>query len=273
VELQQNLDRIKQQGLGVVAISYDSPAVLKNFADRQHITFPMLSDPESKIIRAYGILNETVPADTPTFGIPYPGTYIVDPQGKVVVKHFEDDFKERVSAADILVRDFGQKAEGAGREVNTRHLRMVSTASTQIARPGHRVALILDIELKPKMHVYAPGVQGYIPIDWSLDLGKAARLHPVSYPPSTMLHLDAINETVPVYRDRFRIVREITFGPEGDLKPLANAAGEVLLKGSFRYQACDDRECFLPQTIPLEWRFRFEGLDRERAPENMRRRP
>jgi hypothetical protein len=273
VELQQTLDRIQQQGVGVVAISYDSPAVLMSFADRQHITFPMLSDPDSKIIRAYRILNETIPPGNPTYGIPYPGTYILDAQGKVIAKHFEDDYKERASASDILVEDFGQKAEGTSSQVETKHLRLVSTASTPIARPGHRIALTLEIELKPKMHVYAPGVVGYKPIDWSLDVGAAARMHPLVYPPSTMLHMDVINETVPVYRDRIRIVREITFGSENDLTPLVSGAGEVLLEGSFRYQACDDRECFLPQTIPLQWRFRFEGLDRERAPENLRRRP
>jgi hypothetical protein len=273
VELQQNLDRFTHQGLGVAAISYDSPAVLKSFADRQHITFPMLSDTDSKIIRAYGILNETVPIGNPTFGIPYPGTYIIDAQGKVVSKHFEEDYKERVSASDILIEDFGQKADGTQSQVETKHLRLVSAASTQVARPGHRIALTLEIEFKPRMHVYAPGVQGYMPIDWSLDLGQAARMHPPIYPVSTMLHLDAINETVPVYRDRIRIVREITFGAENDLKPLVSGVGDLLLKGSFRYQACDDRECFIPQTIPLQWRFRFEGLDRERAPENLRRRP
>jgi transcriptional regulator with GAF, ATPase, and Fis domain len=36
VELQRNLDAIRQQGLGLAAISYDSVAVLKNFTDRQH---------------------------------------------------------------------------------------------------------------------------------------------------------------------------------------------------------------------------------------------
>ena len=45
----------------------------------------------------------------------------------------------------------------------------------------------------------------------------------------------------------------------------------VLLKGSFRYQACDDRECYIPKTVPLEWHFRFEGLERERVPEELQR--
>ena len=43
MELQRNLNAIRQQGLGLAAISYDSVAVLKNFTDRLHITFPLLS--------------------------------------------------------------------------------------------------------------------------------------------------------------------------------------------------------------------------------------
>ena len=82
------MDRIRKQGLGLAAISYDSVEVLKNFADRKHITFPLLSDPESRIIRAFGILNETVKPGTPQFGIPNPGTYVVNAKGTVVAKYF-----------------------------------------------------------------------------------------------------------------------------------------------------------------------------------------
>lgn len=271
MELGREADRIKKQGLGLAAISYDSPAVLKNFADRQRIAFPLLSDPDSKIIRAFGILNETIPPGNALYGIPYPGTFIIDPQGKVVSKYFEDDYRERVSASDILTRDFGQSTESAPGVVDNRHLRIQSTASTAIALPGHRISLILDVDLKPKMHVYAPGVQGYIPIHWTLDAGPAARPHEFNYPPSKMMRLKVIRETVPVYRGHVRIQREITFGPENQLKPLLTPAGELVLKGSFRYQACDDRECYLPVVIPLEWRFRFEGLERERPPEELQR--
>jgi hypothetical protein len=271
VELQRDLDGIRKQGLGLAAISYDSPAVLKNFADRKHITFTLLSDPGSKIIRSFGILNETVPVGNPVYGIPYPGTFIVNPQGKVVSKYFEDDYRERISASDILTRDFGQSAEAAPGVVANKYLSVRSTASTSIALPGHRISLILDIDVKPKMHVYAPGVKGYIPIDWTLDPGVPVKLFPLKYPASEMLHLDAIGETVPVYQDHFRLQREITFGAEDRLKPVVTPDGELALKGSFQYQACDDRECFIPMAIPLEWRFHFEGLERERAPEELQR--
>jgi hypothetical protein len=42
------------------------------------------------------------------------------------------------------------------------------------------------------MHVYAPGVRGYIPIDWKLDEGgPAAKRHSFEYPASEMLHLQS----------------------------------------------------------------------------------
>jgi alkyl hydroperoxide reductase subunit AhpC len=271
VELERNLTAIKKQGLGVAAISYDSVAVLKNFADRQHLTYPLLSDSGSRTIRGFGILNETVKPDTAFYGIPYPGTYIVNAQGKVKSKYFEDDFRERVSASDILIQESGKQADAARRVSETKHLRLAASASTQVARPGHRIVLSLDVTLNPRMHVYAPGVRGYIPIDWKLEEGTAAKPQAFVYPASQMMHLKVIGETVPVYRNRIRINREITFGPEVALKQLLSPAGDLILKGSFRYQACDDRECYIPQTVPLEWHFHFEGLERERVPEELQR--
>ena len=274
MELQRNLGAITKQGLGVAAISYDSVGTLKNFADRQNITYRLLSDPDSKIIRAFGILNESTKPGTLTYGIPYPGIYIVDVQGRVVSKYFEDDYRERQSTAGILARQFGVSASAAQSVTETKHLKITASASNSVARPGLRIALSLDIEIKPGMHLYAPGVQGYIPIDWQLEGGgPAAKRHPFNYPPSRMLRLDVIQETVPVYRGRIRIVREITFGQEADLKTLVSSSGHLAVKGSFHYQACDDRKCYLPQDVPLEWRFTYQGLDRQRVPAELQRKP
>jgi len=274
VELQENLAAIRKERLGVAAISYDSIGALKNFADRQKITYPLLSDPDSKIIRAFDILNETTKPGTLTYGIPYPGVYILDTQGKVVSKYFEDDYKDRVSTADILARQFGASVSATRTVQETKHLQVTTAASNNTARPGLRIVLSLEIELKPGMHVYAPGVQGYIPIDWQLeDGGPATKRHAFKYPPSEMLRLEAIGETVPVYRGHIRIVRETTFGQEAVLKPLVTANGQLIVKGSFRYQACDDRKCYVPQDVPLEWHFKYEGLDRQRAPTEFQRKP
>lgn len=269
--MEENLSKVHEHGLGLAAVSYDSPAVLKNFADRKHITFPLLSDTDSKIIRAFGILNESVRPQTAQYGIPYPGTYIVDPKGIVTAKFFEDDFRERTDASDILTKEFGLRPVSAGGTLEAKHASFTYAASTDTARPGQRITLSVELDLGPKMHVYAPGVKDYIPIEWKMDEGPAAKLHPFEYPPSEKLRLAAIHETVPVYRRRLTIVREVTFGQENALKPLLTADGTLVLKGTFRYQACDDKKCYLPETVPVEWRFHFSGLERERVPADLQR--
>jgi hypothetical protein len=269
--LERNLARLRKRGLGLAAISYDSVAVLKNFAGRQHITYPLLSDPDSAMIRTYGILNDTVRTGTVQFGIPYPGTFVVNAKGVIVSKYFEDNFRERISASDILVRQFGEATAAASGKTETRSLRLTAGSSMQVAYPGERVTISVDLDLKPKMHVYAPGVEGYIPIDWKMEEGPAAKPYPVTYPPPEKLHLKAIQEVAPVYRRHLHLLREITFGQEAAVKPLVSPNGDLVLKGSLRYQACDDRQCFLPETVPLEWRFHFEGMVRERVPAELQR--
>ncbi len=255
----------------MAAISYDSVAVLKHFADRKHITYPLLSDPDSKIIRAFGILNETVPAKSMGYGIPYPGTYVVDTSGKVIAKFFEDDFKERTPTMEILERVGGTlSSPSATREA--KHLRFSSSASTNVVHPNQRVALFVDIDLLPKMHVYAPGVQGYIAIEWKMT-EAAAKFYPVRYPAPEKLRLEVIKETVPVYRGHIRLAEDVVIGSEAQVKPRLNEHGEMVLEGSLRYQACDDHQCYIPETLPLKWTFLFEPLDRERVPAELQHKP
>ena len=121
--MEQNREKIRAQGLGLAAISYDSIAVLKAFADREHIGFELLSDPDSQVIRTYHILNETVDKASPTFGIPYPGTYVLNERGVVTAKYFEDDYKVRDTAASILLRQFGL-APPAHETVAAKHLQL-----------------------------------------------------------------------------------------------------------------------------------------------------
>ena len=124
---------------------------------------------------------------------------------------------------------------------------------------GQRIVLAVNIDLPQKMHVYAPGVQGYIPVDLEVTPSDAMIIHPAVYPPSKILHLDVIKENVPVYTNQVRILREVTIGKAA--KP-----GDLNVDGTFRYQACDDRECFIPETVPLKWTLHVEALDRQRAP-------
>ena len=129
----------------------------------------------------------------------------------------------------------------------TNHLRLSASTSAHRIRPGQRFALTLNIELKPNMHVYAPSVEGYIPIQWSLAPNAAIVAQPVVTPPPHMLHLEAIDETLPVYSGQFRLVRDVSLATDAKVK------GALTIEGTLRYQACDDRMCYVPKTVPLKW--------------------
>jgi len=93
VELESQRDALKRRGLGLAAVSYDSVAILKDFATRKKIAFPLLSDPESRVIRAFGILNEAdYPPGQLAHGVPYPGTFVIDAQAVVRYKFFEKTY-------------------------------------------------------------------------------------------------------------------------------------------------------------------------------------
>jgi len=271
VELEQNQNEFRKLGLGVAAISYDSPKVLSNFAHRRGIHFPLLSDENSMFIRELGILNDSVPADSPFHGIPHPGSFVLDAKGVIVAKYFEEDYRERDTSADILLHQFGVIPEAGRNEVTGRQLTVTPTASNSIVATGQHVALVLDIQLNPGMHVYAPGVEGYIPVDWKMKESNAASAKDAVYPASEKLYLKAIDETVPVYRGHLRLTRDITIGPDAKLKPLLDASGKFVMEGSLRYQACDDQVCYVPQELPLRWTFRYAEFDRERVPVELQR--
>ena len=269
MELQTNLPAIRKQGLGLVAISYDSPAILKSFAARKGITYPLLSDPDSMVIRGYGLVNTTVAANSFSFGIPYPGTFILDPSAIVKSKYFEADFRERYAASDILVREFGSRSGAPTALIETKHLRLSPSSSENTVHWGQRIALVLNIDLKPGMHVYAPEVKGYIPIQWNMKAAPSFQAHAPVWPSARKLYLKAIWETLPVYKGGFRVVAEITMGTDAQVKPLLNPNGDLIIGSSFRYQACDDRECYVPVTAPLTWTLHYANLDRQRAPEEL----
>jgi peroxiredoxin Q/BCP len=121
VELQSRVEEIQRQGLGLVAVSYDEPEVLRTFAASRGITFPLISDRDSAIIKRFGLLNTTVAPGTPSYGIPFPGTFIVDRRGVVRSRHFENAYQERATVASLLVVR-GVTPYGPAMSVETAHL-------------------------------------------------------------------------------------------------------------------------------------------------------
>ena len=183
MELQERIPELEAQGLGLVAISYDSQEVLAAFAERRDITFPLLSDVDSSVITEFGILNTVAEeglgpnADNPAIvadveryvsvfgasrmivGTPFPGTFIVDQTGRVTSRFFEDFYRERNTTASIMLRLGTDMNPVAGVQGETPHLRITASQSNPEVTVGTKFSLVLDIEPLTNMHVYAPGAE------------------------------------------------------------------------------------------------------------------
>lgn len=138
----------------------------------------------------------------------------------------------------------------AGRSVKeTAHLTVTTSAAQEAVAPGKRWSLRVDVAPKPKMHVYAPGQEGYIAITLTLDPDPAFTAGKAKYPAGEKILIQVLNETQLVYGQPFRIAQDVTLRPgSGPATPSA-----LTIKGTLRYQACDDTICYLPTKVPLEW--------------------
>ncbi len=264
MELERLLDKFKEKGLGVVAISYDRQELLQHFAERMGgFNYPLLADPESKIIRDFGIFNTNVPEDHEWYGMCFPGTYIVDANGVVQSKYFEEMHRQRYTADSILVKEYG--AEGVkSKRYKSDHLFLTVSAAQHTVRPGNIVTLVFEVVLPEKMHVYAPGVEGYRPLVIEVVEDPYLKAQPTVFPEAKTLHLEAIEETVPVYEGEVRVLQDVTISPR-----LREESFTIPV--NFSYQACDDQICYPPWKFQVEVELDIEQHDRERAPEHLRK--
>jgi hypothetical protein len=264
VELQGRLPEIRKTGMGLAAISYDPVPTLADFSTRRGITFPLLSDPGSDTIRRYGILNTTIDAKNELFGYPFPGTFIVDRRGVVTSRVFEPIYQERSTISSLLVR-LGRQVDGPATKVAGAHLELTSYATDQIATLGTHFSLVLDVRPASRVHVYAPGASGYRPVHLTVHPQAGVVLRAAQFPKSEDYFFKPLNEHVPVYQRPFRIVQDVMLDPSRDGSAALKDVTTLTITGMFEYQACDDRVCFAPQSIPLSWSIGVKPLDRERA--------
>ena len=85
-----------------MVITYDSPQLQQKFIDAGSITYPFISDIDATTMKALGILNTDYSPGDSAYGIPYPGSFVLDRDKKIVGKIFVQDFRKRVDAKDVL---------------------------------------------------------------------------------------------------------------------------------------------------------------------------
>jgi peroxiredoxin Q/BCP len=101
VQLQRDLSEFQAADIQVIGISYDSVEVLSHFSTQNAIQYPLLSDPDSETIAAYGVLGPEGK------GVSRPEAFLLDSKGVIRAKlslewlagsHLTDALLEAASA-------------------------------------------------------------------------------------------------------------------------------------------------------------------------------
>ena len=73
---------LSDAGYAVLGISPDTPAKLAKFRDRDGLTFPLLSDPDLGVLKAYGAYGEKMLYGKKSVGV-IRSTFVIDADGKI----------------------------------------------------------------------------------------------------------------------------------------------------------------------------------------------
>jgi peroxiredoxin len=110
MELDTFSRQFANRGYGLAVITNDSQEILHAFAERRSVSIPLLSDPDSSLVSAFDIRDPVyTDPDHYAFGVPYPITFVIDPDGNITHKLWHEPgfgemrgYRERISVRDVL---------------------------------------------------------------------------------------------------------------------------------------------------------------------------
>lgn len=262
MELQSRYGELQKLGLGLASFSYDAPDSIKTFTAERKIEFPLMSDAGGGVVTRYGIINRAYEPGHSNFGIPHPGTFLLDPQGRVLARFFEDEFQYRNTIASIALK-IGKPIAGMGEPVShsSENLDVTAFLSDATVAPGQRFSIVLDITPKAGARIVAPGQHSYRAVALRLDADDNLRTYAATYPSSAGFRLAPKNEPISAYQQPFRLAQDFAIVVNQETRKVAQQPGaSVILKGVLEYQACTRQGCGPAQQVPLEWTVNLRPL-------------
>jgi peroxiredoxin len=115
---QQQLPALQRMGAQLVAVSPQTPDNSLSTAEKNELSFTVLSDSDLQAATAFGVAFEMPAAlielysrvgnDLPVLNgngrwvLPLPATYVINHVGRIVYAHIEADYRERAEPQDVL---------------------------------------------------------------------------------------------------------------------------------------------------------------------------
>jgi peroxiredoxin len=102
IDVNGGVAEIEKRGYNVAALSYDSPEILAAFTAKRDIVYTLLSDPKSEVIDRYQLRDPKYPPGSRAYGVPRPIIFILDTNGIIKAKLYEESFKDRPPVTSVI---------------------------------------------------------------------------------------------------------------------------------------------------------------------------
>ena len=217
------------------------------------------------MIREYGILNTHIPPEDSFFyGIPFPGTFLLDEAGVVTDKLFRPHLSTRDTGEAMVDRILGRSVPSTSDPATT----FTEDDGIQITaffrggrgrlRIGPLNRLIVRFKMPAGLHIYGdPAPDGMTALSIEVEGPDGIKCETQGRPATKALAVPGIESPLQIWDGEVDF--EILVFGNTKLAPRFEEPGEAAVEISVlvRYQSCDDAQCFLPKirrltlTVPL----------------------
>ncbi len=193
------------------------------------------------------------------YGMPWPGDFLLAPDGTVLDKVFLENYEHRPSVTQFTLRRGGMAAAPNSLEIKTDVLTAIIGLSTDRCFPGQELGVALEVNLQPGWHVYGtPLPDNYQSIELKFE-GPLVDEQSLEMPAAKPVLLKALGETLPVYEGKISALGKlgIKWSPPAPIKFMEALGkriepGSYKIEGTLRFQACSDTVCEPPQTLRFQ---------------------
>ena len=156
----------------------------------------------------------------------------------------------------FLVAGLGLSGVSTSAQFRQPMVELTPAVQERAIQPGQTVTVELRVELPENIHVQSdnPRDAFVIPTLLTFTLPEGVTVEEITYPASTDFLLAGAKEPLAVFEHEFTI--EVRLALDADVSP-----GDMIVPGSFLYQACDDTVCFAPATTTVEWHIHVEPAE------------
>ena len=185
------------------------------------------------------------------YGLPFPGVYVTDSEGRVTEKFFHRNYATRASAGTIRNSAIGRilsTHETPMAELSNEYVKVSAFLADESLRFESESTVYVRFEVADGYHMYgSPLPDGFIASTATIAATEGVRIGEPKYPQTTPREFPALGVTLNVYEGVTDVAIPVILGSEILDWSLQDKPTEIELPVEVVFQACSEKVCFRPQ--------------------------